>query len=104
MASEGPAKKNSVRAVRAPVAFGRTHEAPACILMHQMATSVSLRDAHDRGGGDGARLPASSPATTMTSVVLPASSAKVHRGTSPLHSIAKCGSTILSARGRFNQI
>ncbi len=69
-----------------------------------MATSASARDAHELGGGSGGSAPAREPATTVTSVVRPASSADVTRGIWWSHSMVKYGSTILSAAGRFNQI
>jgi len=87
-------------------AGGSVHVAPAAILMVQIATFVSARAAHERGGGAGtaASIAASCPATTVTSVGLPPASRAVCRGIMWFQSIEKCASTILSAAGRFNQI
>ena len=64
-----------------------------------MATSVSVRLAHERGGGDAGVFPASVPAITVTST--PSAST---RGMSSSHSIEKWASTSLSSAGRFSQI
>ncbi len=70
----------------------------------QIATSLSLRAAQELGGGAGGRAPASMPAATVISVERPSASRDVSFGTASRHSIVKCGSANLSARGRFSQI
>src|SRR6185295_3074157 len=85
-------------------AGGIVHAASEDILMVQIATSVSDREAHDFGGGGGAFAPEYVPATTVIPVVLPAESVTTLVGTSLSQSIAKCGSTNLSSPGRLSQI
>ena len=87
-----------------PPAAAKVHRASGAILIVQIATFVSDRAAQDFGGGGGAFTSPMRPATTMISVWRPASSCTSRRGTLSLHSIAKCGSTILFEPGRLSQI
>ncbi len=69
-----------------------------------MATSVSGRDAHESGGGAGARRPSSSPATTVTVVVRPSGPGTSTTGVSRAQSIEKYGSASFDSPGRLSQI
>ncbi len=102
-ASAAPRKKYSER-FTGRAARGSVQRACGAMRIVQIATSVSLRAAHDFGGGAGARADANWPAATVTSVARPSASRDVYAGTSSRHSIVKCGSAILSAAGRLSQI
>src|SRR5262245_45905899 len=88
----------------AALAAGSSQAAPGSRRRCQIATSASGRDAHELGGGGGGTASPSAPATTVISVVRPASSVARTRGMSPSHSIVKYGSTSLSSAARLTQI
>ena len=67
-------------------------------------TPLSFLLTHDFGGGLGGSTSPKRPATTVTTEALPFLSFTSCFGTFWLHSMVKCGSANLSARGRFNQI
>ena len=92
-----------MRTVSGP-AGGRTQDEPGSKRRCQMATSVSVRLAQDRGGGGAGCSPASAPAITVISTDRPSASVATTRGMSSSHSIEKWGSTSLSSPGRFSQI
>mmetsp|Transcript_6704 Transcript_6704/g.21159 ORF Transcript_6704/g.21159 Transcript_6704/m.21159 type:complete len:239 (+) Transcript_6704:745-1461(+) len=110
-----PLKKKSLRRVAAPRrAAGSVYRAPARSAIVTIATSdASMSCAYDFGGGVGAPASASAgkkprPAITAMRAVEPGappvSVGSSRDGMSSDQSILKCGSTILSLRGRLSQI
>src|SRR5262245_51285232 len=98
-----PLKKYRVRFEPARAA-GNDHFACGAMRIAQIARSDSGRAAHELGGGAGAFVPASAPATSITSVARPASSVCVIRGIASAQNIEKYGALNLSDAGRFSQI
>src|SRR5688500_8103071 len=103
MVSPSPRKTYSMR-FAATLAAGTVNWAPGASLRVHTATSLSGREAQELGGGGGAFVSPSRPATMVTSVVFPAESRWSCLGTELLQSMEKRGSTSLSTLGRLSQI
>ena len=102
--SHDPENAYSSRCDSGPAA-GIVQRAPGSKRRCQIATSASVFDAHEFGGGLGASaLPRDPAITVMSTNASPSPLATTTVGVSWLHNIVKYGSTILSAAGRFNQI